>query len=86
MKDPRVNELLKIPRGDSPISDSRWSDVEKALGLQLPGSYKRLIDVFGPSRWSGFLQILIWIRTARGITSARSLPTVDFPALIEPFR
>jgi hypothetical protein len=58
MKDPRINDLLGIHRGDPPISGSRWSDVEKALGLQLPGSYKKLIDLFGASRWREFLQIL----------------------------
>jgi len=32
--------------------------VEKSLGVTLPGSYKRLIDMFGASRWNNFLRIL----------------------------
>ena len=39
MSDPRLADLLAIPRGAA-ARDHRWAAVEGELGLQLPGSYK----------------------------------------------
>ena len=58
MNDERLPKLAAISRGGSPPFDSRWPEVEETLGVQLPGSYKSLIDRFGASTWGDFLHVL----------------------------
>lgn len=58
MIDERLTSLVSIPRGGSEPFDGRWSQVEESLGIQLPGSYKSLIDKFGASTWADFLHVL----------------------------
>jgi hypothetical protein len=58
MVDPRLANLLAIPRGAADRGDSRWRDIETSLGLELPGSYKALIDQFGALSWGDFLHVL----------------------------
>jgi len=58
MRDPRLSQLLAIPRGGSEQSGPRWRAVEESLRLRLPQSYKAIIDEFGASTWAGFLHIL----------------------------
>jgi hypothetical protein len=58
MLDPRIPELLTIHAGGAHKSDSRWLVVEHSLSLTLPGSYKKLVDIFGASSWGNFLHVL----------------------------
>ena len=58
MTDPRLQRLLSIYRGGADESDERWVAVEEALGLRLPGNYKKLVDLFGASSWGEFLHVL----------------------------
>jgi hypothetical protein len=67
MDDHRIGELLAIFRGGSDISDARWKTIEASLGLRLPGSYKKLIDLYGASRWRDFLQVLSPFDDAAGL-------------------
>jgi hypothetical protein len=58
MSDHRLEKLLSINRGGADQSDDRWRSVEESMGLQLPGSYKAMVDMFGASTWANFLHVL----------------------------
>ena len=57
MNDPRIVQLLAIPR-DGSVHDPRWQEVEESLSLRLPGCYKAMVDKFGASTWADFLHVL----------------------------
>jgi len=57
MSDSRFAVLLRILRG-AEARDPRWPAIEGELGLQLPGSYKALVEQFGASVWQDFLRVL----------------------------
>ena len=58
MNAPRLQSLLSIHRGGSGVLNPDWFGVEQALKLELPRSYKTLVDKFGASSWGDFLYIL----------------------------
>jgi hypothetical protein len=87
MADPRLHRLLEIPRGGGDNCDSRWPSVERALGLQLPGNYKALVDLFGASSWNNFLHVLSpfderfdFRRVAERVLDADRTSRASFPA------
>ena len=49
--------MLSIDRG-AESHDPRWPVIEAEIGLQLPGSYKALVERFGASSWRDFLHVL----------------------------
>ncbi len=57
MRDSRLSKLLTIVRCGGAQTDARWPAVEGSIGLQLPGSYKTLIELFGASSWENFLHV-----------------------------
>ena len=57
MSDSRLAVLLSIPRG-AEARDPRWPAIEADFGLQLPGSYKAMVEQFGASSWREFLHVL----------------------------
>jgi hypothetical protein len=56
MNDIRLPQLLGLGGGVY-VTDERWRAVEQSLGLELPKSYKQLVDLFGASVWADFLYV-----------------------------
>jgi hypothetical protein len=57
--DPSLSELrtmVAAPRGISPRTD--WSEVQAALGFELPADYRRLVDEFGGGYLDDYLYLL----------------------------
>jgi len=51
----RLTRAVQPPRRQEVLPD--WEEVETALGFELPGDYKELVDVYGPGSFDDFLSI-----------------------------
>tara|TARA_R110002167_G_scaffold342940_1_gene551806 strand:- start:2041 stop:2580 length:540 start_codon:yes stop_codon:yes gene_type:complete len=58
--DPDLKLLTElVPPPDAPVcTDSDWQEVEKNLGVELPGDYKDFVSIYGSGSLQSFIHIV----------------------------